>query len=53
LGDPRPYRKRPPCHPRGDEGELPYKIKMLQTWEITPEAARFLEISNRIDPRRV
>ena len=53
LGEPRPQRKKAPCYPHKDEGQLPYNLKMLQNWEISPEAARFLEINDRIDPSRV
>jgi len=52
LGEPCPQRKRAPAFSK-QEAELPSKIRMLQNWQITPEAARFLEINDRIDPNRV
>ena len=52
LAEPYPQRKRKPVFGK-QEGELPFKIRMLQNWQITPEAARFLEINDRIDPNRV
>jgi hypothetical protein len=52
LGESRPQRKKPASYP-GEDGQLPYKLQMLQNWEITPEAARFLEINDRISGSRV
>ncbi len=46
-------RKKHPSYPIEQEEQLPYKLSMLQNWEISPEAARFLEISDRIDSARV
>lgn len=46
-------RKKRPSYPHAQEEKLPYKLNMLQNWEITPEAARFLEIRSRIEAGRI
>lgn len=52
LRDPRPLHKKA-FKSAGDEGELTYKLKMLQNWQISPEAARYLEMDNKVKENRV
>lgn len=52
LSEPRSTRNKSLYSPT-DEGELPYRLQMLQNWEMAPEAARFLEISDGIESSRV